>query len=104
MSRILTNEYNRMERHRQSMDEAQFSRHMEELLEKAAHEGARRALKEIGLDDEHAGKDVQDLRTLIGDFRQIRTAVMRTTVQVLTIGVLSLLMAGAALKMIFTHD
>lgn len=45
---------------------------LEALLEKAAHEGARQALAEIGLHDEEAVADVRDLRELITAIRLMK--------------------------------
>ena len=71
---------------------------MEKMLESAAKRGAKQALHELGLDDDQAGNDVRDLRTLITDFRAVRTTVLRTVVSGITLGVLGLLIAGASIR------
>ena len=71
---------------------------MEKMLEAAAKRGAKQALHELGLDDDQAGNDVRDLRTLITDFRAVRTTVLRTVVSGITLGVLGLLIAGASIR------
>ena len=38
---------------------------LEVLLERAAHQGACRALKDVGLEDGGAANDIRDLRQLI---------------------------------------
>lgn len=50
---------------------------LEEMLERSAHRGAKRALESIGLHDDEAGADVRDLRTLIGDWRTVKTGMLR---------------------------
>ena len=64
------------------------------MLERASHQGARRALAEIGLHDEHAEHDIRDLRDLMASFRIAKTVAFRTFIRWLTIGVLTLILAG----------
>lgn len=71
---------------------------IERMLQDAARRGAKQALHELGLDDDQAGNDVRDLRTLITDFRAIRTTVLRTVVSGVTLGVLGLLVVGAGIR------
>jgi hypothetical protein len=62
------------------------------LLKEAAREGAQQALREIGLHDELAGRDVHDLRELILGWRDIKATATRTAVKwfiLLILGVLS---------------
>ena len=42
------------------------------MLERAAEEGATRALRRLGFDDEHATADIAEMRSLIGAFRDLR--------------------------------
>lgn len=65
------------------------------LLEAAAEQGAKRALESVGLHDEHAGKDINDLRTLIDGWRQTKRAVAQTTIKWITMGILGALALGA---------
>lgn len=69
---------------------------LEDLLERAAEEGARRALASVGLHDDRAAGDVRDLRGILDSWRDTRRAILRTFAQILTTGVLALLAAGAA--------
>lgn len=53
---------------------------LQTLLEKAAQDGARLALGILGLHDEHAGQDIKDLRSLIGSYRAVKSAVWKKLV------------------------
>ena len=64
------------------------------LLEKAAEEGARNALREIGLSDEDALSDVREIRGLLDAWRSTKRTVGQTIARVLTTVVLSLIAAG----------
>ncbi len=56
-----------------------------EELEKAAEMGARRALKEVGLDYPHAADDIRRLRDLMGAFAIARKTFITTLVRVVTV-------------------
>ena len=70
----------------------------EVLLDRAAEEGARRALAAIGLEDLRAAADVRDLRELIAAWRQAKRAAWQTAIRFVTTVVLAALLAGLALK------
>lgn len=63
------------------------------MLEKAVHDGAKRALKEIGLDDAEASGDVRELRVLLDTWRQFKRTAARTFWQVVARWIVSLLIA-----------
>ncbi len=69
------------------------------LLDQAAERGARKALREIGLHDEDAGKDIQDLRTLIDGWRSAKQTAMKAIVQYITVALLGLLVFGTWTKL-----
>ena len=73
----------------------------EALLERAAEAGARRALREVGLDGADAAEDVRDLRSLLGCMRLARRTAVQTAVRLITTGILLALMAGIAIKLKF---
>ena len=77
------------------MPDAEF----EELLARAAEEGARRALADAGLDGKEAALDIRDLRSLLDCIRFVRRTAVQTTVHLLTTGILLALLAGIALKL-----
>lgn len=47
------------------------------IVQNAAEAGAKRALESVGLHDDGAGNDVRDLRTLIADWRNVRSGFMK---------------------------
>lgn len=71
---------------------------LDEMLEQAAERGARRALERVGLHDDNAGKDVNDLRTLIDSWRQAKQTVARTITQAATMALLGALALGFYLQ------
>jgi len=70
-------------------------RALADLLDQAAERGARRALERVGLHDENAGRDINELRTLIDGWRQTKQTVAITIAKYMTISLLSLLALGA---------
>ncbi len=71
----------------------------EELMELAAERGAKRALANVGLIDEHAANDIRDLRSLLGAFRMAKHTAWSTVIRLVTTGLLLALMAGVAIKL-----
>ena len=83
------------------MPDAEF----EELLARAAEEGAKRALADVGLDGTEAALDIRDLRSLLASIRFVRRTAVQTTVHIITTSVILALLAGIALKLrIFGGD
>jgi len=64
------------------------------LLEEAAQRGAKSALAAIGLHDEQAARDINDVRSLLSAWREARSAAWKTAAQLITTGVL-VFIAGA---------
>jgi hypothetical protein len=64
------------------------------MIERAAERGARRALESVGLHDEHAGRDIHDLRTLIDGWRTTKKTILEAVLRWLTIGVLGIASLG----------
>jgi hypothetical protein len=56
-----------------SMPEAAF----EELIEAAAARGARKALAEVGLADEHAAGDIHDLRGILKAISAVKRGALQ---------------------------
>jgi hypothetical protein len=77
------------------MPDAEF----EELLARAAEEGARRALADAGLDGKEAALDIRDLRALLDAIRFVRRTAVQSAVHLITTGVILALLAGIALKL-----
>lgn len=67
---------------------------LEAMLDRAAKRGAAAALKELGLHDENAPKDLDELRSLLSSWRDTKQAMWSTIVKVTTTAVL-VFMAGA---------
>jgi len=67
---------------------------LEALLDRSAKKGARAALEELGLHDDTAAKDIEDIRELLASWRETRKAVWSTVVKIATTGIL-LFIAGA---------
>ena len=68
---------------------------VEEMMEVAAEKGARRALERIGLHDDDAGRDINDLRTLIDGWRETKRTVTQAVTKWITMGLLGALALGA---------
>jgi len=49
---------------------------LDEIVEAAAERGATRALEKVGLHDDKAGKDLNDLRTLLSSWRTVKNGVL----------------------------
>lgn len=60
----------------------------EAMLDRAAKRGARAALEELGLHDENAGRDIEDMRGLLASWRETRRTVWRTVIKWVTTAVL----------------
>lgn len=67
---------------------------LEAIIERAAKRGAREALESIGLHDDDAVRDVQELRGLLEAWRDAKTAAWKTVAQVFTTALLTALAAG----------
>jgi len=70
------------------------------LLDDAAHSGAKRALEEIGLQNGHARKDIDDLRGLASAVRQMRSTALNVVTKAVTLAIIGALLAwlGARAK------
>lgn len=66
----------------------------EAMLDRAAKKGAKAALEELGLHDEQAEKDLDELRSLLASWRDTKKAMWSTVVKVVTTAVL-VFIAGA---------
>jgi hypothetical protein len=68
-------------------------------MARAAEEGAKRALADVGLDGREAAMDVRDLRALLDCIRFVRHTAVQTSVYLVTTGIIMALLAGIALKL-----
>ena len=60
-----------------------------EELEAMLDRSAKRALESIGLTDENAAKDIQEMRSLLDAWRDTRKSIWNTTVKILTVATLT---------------
>ena len=65
-----------------------------EELEAMLDRSAKRALESIGLTDENAAKDIQEMRSLLDAWRDTRKSIWNTTVKIFTVATLTFI-AGA---------
>jgi len=65
-----------------------------EELEAMLDRSAKRALDSIGLTDENAARDIQEMRSLLDAWRDTRKSIWSTTVRILTVATLTFI-AGA---------
>lgn len=75
--------------------EAEF----EDMLARAARQGARRALADVGLEGNDAALDIRDLRSLLDCVRFVRRTAVQTTVHLITTGLILAMLAGVAIKL-----
>ena len=71
----------------------------DDLLDRAAERGAERVLAHLGLENGSAAKDIGELRDLLEAWRDARRTAWKTTVKVITTGILAALLVGAAIKL-----
>ena len=65
-----------------------------EELEAMLDRSAKRALESIGLTDENAARDIQEMRSLLDAWRDTRKSIWNTIVRILTVATLTFI-AGA---------
>ncbi len=71
---------------------------IEQMIARAAKQGAREALESIGLHDENAGDDMKELRNLLDAWRSTKRTVWSQVVKAMTMAVLGAIAAGAFLQ------
>ena len=67
---------------------------LEALLDRAARRGAREVLAELGLHDDEAGKDINEIRNLLSAWRDTKKTMWTTVTRTVTAAVL-LFIGGA---------
>jgi len=67
---------------------------IEVLIDRAAKEGAKQALRDIGLSDSDAYDDVKELRSLLETWRDTKRTVGQTIARMVTTALLTALAAG----------
>ena len=69
------------------------------VVEEASEVGAARALARIGLSDEKAQQDMDELRELLGAWRQAKASAWKAAVEWLVRGVFAVLLIGIAVRL-----
>lgn len=69
-----------------------------EFIEAAATIGAKKALRDLGLHDDDAGRDVEELRGLLEAWRSAKKTAWETTIRIITTVFLSALAIGLYFK------
>ena len=72
------------------------------LVEESSQSGARRALGALGLDDDRARRDMDELRELLGAWRDAKRGAWRAVGAWVTRLLLALLLIGLAVKLRLT--
>ncbi len=67
---------------------------LELVIQKAAQEGAKQALREVGLSDQEAYDDVKELRSLLETWKLTKITVGQTITRTLTTALLTALAVG----------
>ena len=73
------------------------------LVEESSQSGARRALGALGLDDERARRDMDELRELLGAWRDAKRTAWRAVVTWLVRIALAMVLIGIAVKLRLTE-
>lgn len=68
------------------------------IVEEASEIGAARVLHRLGLDDERAQDDIDELRELLGAWRTAKASAWKAAVAWLVRGALALLLIGIAVR------
>lgn len=69
------------------------------IVEESSEVGAARALARLGLGDEGAQDDIDELRELLSAWRQAKASAWKAAVEWLVRGVLALLLVGIAVRL-----
>lgn len=71
---------------------------LQAMLADAAEQGAKRTLARLGIDDEKAMQDLQEVRDLLSAWRTARRVAWETAVRTGTVALLAALALGLALN------
>lgn len=72
---------------------------LQAIVEEAAQSGAARALQSLGLTDDRAGHDIEELRQLVQGWRDVKKSALRSLVGWLVRTAVALLLLGLAFKL-----
>ncbi len=69
------------------------------VIEESSKVGARRALTALGLEDEHARRDMDELRELLVTWRDVKRSAWQAALRWAVRGLLAALMVGMAVRL-----
>lgn len=69
------------------------------VIEEASELGARRAIADLGLADEHAGRDVRELRDLLKAWREVKSSAVKEVASWFVRLLLAILLIGLSVKL-----
>ncbi|MBX7458913.1 hypothetical protein K3152_11705 [Qipengyuania sp. 1NDH17] len=69
------------------------------IVEESSELGARRVLGRLGLEDENAQGDIDELRELLSAWRDAKASAWKAAVEWMVRGVLALLLVGIAVRL-----
>jgi hypothetical protein len=72
---------------------------LQELLQDAAEEGAKRTLARLGIDDDKAVADLREVRDVLAAYRSAKRVAWETLIRLGMTAMLALMMAGLALHL-----
>ncbi len=67
---------------------------LEAMLDRAAKRGATAALREVGLHDDDARKDIVEIRSLLEAWRDTRKGIWSTVIKMSTVAVITFIAAS----------
>ena len=74
---------------------------LEAIIQRAAEAGAKKALRDVGLQDDDAVHDVREVRDLLDSWRSVKRTAGKTFVQIFTTLILGAILAGTAASSYF---
>ena len=69
------------------------------VVEEASELGAKRVLERIGLSDERAQQDIDELRELLGAWRAAKASAWKAAIEWIVRGAMALLLIGIAFRL-----
>ena len=69
------------------------------IVEESTELGANRVLKRLGLDDENAHDDLDELRDLLTAWRAAKASAMKSALEWIMRGLMALLLVGIAVRL-----
>jgi hypothetical protein len=74
---------------------------LEAIIQRAAEAGAKKALRDVGLQDDDAVHDMREIRDLLDSWRSVKRTAGKTFIQIMTSIILGFIIAGTAASSYF---